>query len=62
MITTKDIELTPMSKEEYRAWEDYVRKYNEDNPKDQICYELTWNKDEYKVKSLNLRIDNEGQE
>ena len=25
----KDTELTPMTKAEYRAWEDYVRKYNE---------------------------------
>ena len=35
---------------------------NEDNPEDQICYELTWNKDEYKVKLLDLRVDKEGQE
>jgi hypothetical protein len=32
MIITKDTELTPMSKEEFRAWEDYVIKYNHDNP------------------------------
>jgi hypothetical protein len=48
-----------LSKNEFRAWEDYVIKYNEDNPKDQICYELTWNKDEYKVKLLNLKVDRE---
>jgi len=58
----KDTELTPMTKAEYRAWEDYVRKYNNDNPKHPICYELTWNKDEYKVKLLDLRVDREGQE
>ncbi len=58
----KDTELTPMTKAEYRAWEDYVRKYNHNNPKEPICYELTWNKDEYKVKLLDLRVDNEGQE
>ena len=51
-----------MTKAEYRAWEDYVRKYNNDNPKHPICYELTWNKDEYKVKLLDLRVDKEGQE
>ena len=62
MVDIKDTELTPMTKAEYRAWEDYVRKYNNDNPKHPICYELTWNKDEYKVKLLDLRVDKEGQE
>jgi len=57
MVDIKNTELTPMSKEEYRAWEDYVRKYNEANPKEPICYELTWNKDEYKVKLLDLGVD-----
>ena len=33
------------------------RKYNEDNPKKPICYELTWNKDEYKVRLLDLGVD-----
>ena len=60
MIITKDTELTPMSKEEFRAWEDYVIKYNHDNKTDQIAYEVVWNKDEYKVKLLNLKVDNEG--
>jgi len=59
MIITKDTELTPMSKEEFRAWEDYVIKYNHDNSTDQIAYEVVWNKDEYKVKLLNLKLDND---
>jgi hypothetical protein len=49
-----------MTKEEFRAWEDYVIKYNYDNSTDQIAYEVVWNKDEYKVKLLNLKVDNEG--
>ena len=32
MIITKDTELTPMSEEEYRAWEHYVIEYNHNNP------------------------------
>ena len=52
-----DTKLTPMNKEEFRMWEDYVIKYNHDNPKDQIAYEVVWNKDEYKVKLLNLKVD-----
>ena len=62
MITTKDTELTPMNKEEYRVWENYVIKYNEDNPTDQIAYEVNWKDNIYKVKLLSLKIDNEGQE
>ena len=57
MIITKDTELTPMSKEEFRAWEDYVIKYNHDNSTDQIAYEVTWKDDNYKVKLLNLKVD-----
>jgi hypothetical protein len=60
MVEIKDTELTPMTKEEFRAWEDYVIKYNYDNSTDQIAYEVVWNKDEYKVKLLNLKVDNEG--
>ena len=59
MIITKDTELTPMSEEEYRAWEHYVIEYNHNNPTDQIAYEVSWNKDEYKVKLLNLKLDND---
>ena len=58
----KDTELTPMTKAEYRVWEDYVIKYNHDNKTDQIAYEVVWNKDEYKVKLLDLKVDKEGQE
>ena len=42
--------------------EEYVIKYNHDNSTDQIAYEVVWNKDEYKVKLLDLRVDKEGQE
>ena len=58
----KDTVLTPMNKEEYRVWENYVIKYNEDNPTDQIAYEVNWKDNIYKVKLLSLKIDNEGQE
>ena len=58
----KDTVLTPMNKEEYRVWENYVIKYNEDNPTDQIAYEVNWKDNIYKVKLLNLKVDNEGQE
>ena len=57
MVDLKDTELTPMTKAEYRAWEDYVRKYNEDNPKDQICYEVRWKDDIYNVEIINLGVD-----
>ena len=60
MVEIKDTELTPMSKEEFRAWEDYVIKYNHDNSTDQIAYEVNWKDDIYKVKLLNLKVDNEG--
>ena len=33
MVDLKDTELTPMTKAEYRAWEDYVIKYNEEDRK-----------------------------
>ena len=59
MVEIKDTKLTPMSEEEYRAWEHYVIEYNHNNPNDQICYEVSWNKDEYKVKLLNLKLDND---
>jgi hypothetical protein len=52
--------LNPMTKEEFRAWEDYVIKYNHDNPTDQMAYEVNWKDDIYKVKLLNLKVDNEG--
>ena len=58
----KDTVLTPMNKEEYRVWENYIIKYNEDNPTDQIAYEVNWKDNIYKVKLLSLKIDNEGQE
>jgi len=58
----KDTVLTPMNKEEYRVWENYVIKYNEDNPTNQIAYEVNWKDNIYKVKLLSLKIDNEGQE
>ena len=58
----KDTVLTPMNKEEYRVWENYVTKYNEDNPTNQIAYEVNWKDNIYKVKLLSLKIDNEGQE
>ena len=61
MIITKDTELTPMSEEEYRAWEHYVIEYNHNNPTDQIAYEVTWKDDNYKVKLLNLKVDREGE-
>ena len=52
--------LTPMNKEEFRAWENYIIEYNHSNPTDQIAYEVTWNEDNYKVKLLNLKVDKEG--
>ena len=52
--------LTPMNKEEYKVWEDWIIEYNHNNPKDQIAYEVTWNDDNYKVKLLNSGVDNEG--
>jgi len=58
----KDTVLTPMNKEEYRVWENYIIKYNEDNPTNQIAYEVNWKDNIYKVKLLSLKIDNEGQE
>ena len=58
----KNTVLTPMNKEEYRVWENYVIKYNEDNPTDQIAYEVNWKDNIYKVKLLSLKVDNEGQE
>ena len=58
----KDTVLTPMNKEEYRVWENYVIKYIEDNPTNQIVYEVNWKDNIYKVKLLSLKIDNEGQE
>ena len=58
----KDTVLTPMNKEEYRVWENYIIKYNEDNPTDQIAYEVNWKDNIYKVKLLSLKVDNEGQE
>ena len=53
--------LSPMNKEEFRMWEDYIIRYNHSNPTDQIAYEVTWNEDNYKVKLLNLKVDKEGQ-
>ena len=51
-----------LSKNEYINWTNFVQEYNHDNPNDQIAYEVVWNKDEYKVKLLDLRVDKEGQE
>ena len=50
----KPNELVPMSKEEFRVWQDYVRQYNHDNPDMQIAYEVRWKDDDYKVKLLNI--------
>ena len=58
----EDCKLTPMTKEEYRVWEDYVINYNYNNPNDQISYEVTFvNNDIYEVKLLNLKVDREGE-
>ncbi len=57
----EDCKLTPMTKEEYRVWEDYIISYNHSNPTDQIAYEVTWKDDNYKVKLLNLKVDKEGE-
>ena len=51
-----------LSKNEYRNWTNFVEQHNHDNPNDQICYEVVWYKDEYKVKLLDLKVDKEGQE
>ena len=51
-----------LSKNEYINWTNFVEQYNHNNPNDQICYEVVWNKDEYKVKLLDLKVDKEGQE
>lgn len=51
-----------LSKNEYINWTNFVEQYNHDNPNDQICYEVVWYKDEYKVKLLDLKVDKEGQE
>tara|TARA_B100000780_G_C20934097_1_gene372404 strand:+ start:557 stop:742 length:186 start_codon:yes stop_codon:yes gene_type:complete len=52
--------LTPMNKEDFKVWENYIVEHNHSNPKDIIAYEVTWNEDTYKVKLLNSRVDNEG--
>ena len=52
--------LTPMNKEEYKVWEDWIMEYNHNNPKDPIAYEVKWNDDNYKVKLLNSGVDTEG--
>lgn len=58
----EDCKLTPMTKEEYRVWEDYVINYNYNNPNDQISYEVTFvNNDIYEVKLLDLKVDREGE-
>ncbi len=49
-----------LSKNEYINWTNFVQEHNHDNPTDQIAYEVTWNDDNYKVKLLNLKVDNEG--
>ncbi len=49
-----------LSKNEYINWTNFVQEHNHDNPNDQIAYEVTWNDDNYKVKLLNLKVDNEG--
>tara|TARA_R100000935_G_C2746480_1_gene128024 strand:- start:49 stop:249 length:201 start_codon:yes stop_codon:yes gene_type:complete len=52
--------ITPMNKEDFKVWENYIVEHNHSNPKDIIAYEVTWNEDTYKVKLLNSRVDNEG--
>jgi|TARA_B110000259_G_scaffold128941_1_gene145591 hypothetical protein len=42
--------LTTMNKEEYRVWQDWIIKYNHNNPTDEITYEVNWDDDTYKVK------------
>ena len=49
-----------LSKNEYINWTNFVQEHNHDNPTDQIAYEVTWKDDNYKVKLLNLKVDNEG--
>ena len=51
--------ITPMNKEDFKVWENYIVEHNHSNPKDIIAYEVTWNEDIYKVKLLNSRVDNE---
>jgi|TARA_R110001599_G_scaffold22638_3_gene83494 hypothetical protein len=52
--------INPMTKEEYRKWTNCVAKHNHDNPDDQVSYEVNWKDDVYKVKLLDLKVDNEG--
>jgi hypothetical protein len=52
--------LTPMNKEEFKVWENYIVEHNHNNPTDIIAYEVTWNDDNYKVKLLNSGVDIEG--
>lgn len=53
-----DTVLSPMNKDEYRMWESYVIDYNHNNPDSQIAYEVSWDEDIYKVKLLDLKVDN----
>jgi hypothetical protein len=53
-----DTVLSPMNKDEYRMWESYVIDYNHNNPDSQIAYEVSWDEDTYKVKLLDLKVDN----
>ena len=52
--------IKPMTKEEYRNWTMRVVKHNHKNPDDQVSYEVNWKDDIYRVKLLDLKVDNEG--
>tara|TARA_R110002020_G_scaffold275079_1_gene490336 strand:- start:72 stop:245 length:174 start_codon:yes stop_codon:yes gene_type:complete len=52
--------VNPMDKDSYRRWTEHVVKHNHDNPNNQIAYEVMWKDDTYKVKILDLKVDNEG--
>jgi hypothetical protein len=52
--------INPMTKEEYRNWTMCVAKHNHENPDDQVSYEVNWKDDVYRVKLLDLKVDNEG--
>ena len=52
--------VNPMDKDSYRKWAEHVVKHNHNNPNNQIAYEVMWKDDTYKVKILDLKVDNEG--
>ena len=50
--TNKDI-----SKDRYREWVDWVIDYNHNNPKEPICYQVTWTSNTFFVTLLDLGVD-----